>query len=101
MPVMGGLTLALLSSAQEGEATATYQEIMGCETTCTVAAAGWPVPYVLDYLGLSVAGSAGLLGAVLGEDRLRLLPFLLTASFWTAIAAAILLLAGRVPGRGR
>ena len=90
-----GLLLALLSSLVPGRAKAIYAEIMGCEAGCAVAAAGWPVPYVVDYPGISAAGSADLIGALLGEDRVRWLAFGLTALFWTATAAALLLLARR------
>ena len=83
---LAGLALALLSSAKAGETSATYSEIMGCEQSCRVAAAGWPFPYLVDYPGISVVGSAGLSGALTGEDKFRLLPFLLTLAFWTAAA---------------
>lgn len=90
-----GLLLALASSAFPGRTTAVYSEIMGCEAGCEVAAAGWPVPYLVDYPGISVVGSAGLSGALVGEDHFRLLPFLLTALFWTALVLLVLLLRSR------
>ncbi|HEY0626389.1 MAG TPA: hypothetical protein VGD10_06615 [Allosphingosinicella sp.] len=88
LSIAAGILLALLSSAAPGRAQATYSEIMGCETRCEVAAAGWPAPYLVDYPGISVVGSANLSGGLLGEDKFRLLPFLLTALFWIALAAA-------------
>ncbi len=77
-----GLVLTLLSSLQPGRAKARYSEIMGCETSCDVAAAGWPAPYLVDYPGISVVGSAGLSGALLGEDKFRGSAFALTWVFW-------------------
>ena len=74
----GGLMLALLSSAKAGSASATYSEIMGCEQSCEVAAGGWPVPYLVDYPGISVVGSVDLMGGLLGEDHFRPREFCLT-----------------------
>ena len=82
-----GLLLALLSSAKGGRTGAVYPEIMGCETGCEVAAAGWPVPYLVDYQGISVVGAANLSGALFGEDKFRWLPFGLTLLFWTMMSA--------------
>jgi hypothetical protein len=62
---------------------------MGCETGCEVAAAGWPAPYLVDYPGISVVGTANLSGALLGEDKFHLLPFALTFLFWTALSAGV------------
>lgn len=72
---------------REGRSRAIYSDIMGCEQGCDVAAAGWPLPYLIDYPGISVAGSADLLGALVGEDRFRPLPFAGAALIWTAIVA--------------
>jgi hypothetical protein len=90
--LMAGLALALASSAYAGEARALYTEIMACEHGCTVAAAGWPLPYLIDYPGISVVGSAGLMGALTGEDQFRPWPFLVTALFWALIALAVQLI---------
>ena len=57
------IIFTLLSSTKEGAVWATYSEIMGCEFGCRVAAAGWPVPYIADYPGISVVGSADVVGA--------------------------------------
>jgi hypothetical protein len=85
-------------------ARAVYSEIMGCESGCDVVAAGWPLPYLADYPGISVVGAANLAGALLGEDRLRWLPFALTWLFWTAVSAGAFFLwaraARRPPPRG-
>ncbi|HJU69827.1 MAG TPA: hypothetical protein VJ650_16435 [Gemmatimonadaceae bacterium] len=37
---------------------------------------GFPLPYISDYHGISVVGSASLSGAVLGEDHFHLTAFL-------------------------
>ena len=44
-----GVTLA--SSGISRTVSATVPGIMGCEKSCQVAAAGWPLPYVIDYPG--------------------------------------------------
>jgi hypothetical protein len=85
-----GLILALASSAIPREAWAVHSEIMGCETGCAVAAVGWPIPYVVDYPGISVVGRASVTGALVGEDQFRLSAFGLTFLFWTAVAALVL-----------
>ena len=96
-----GLLLALVSTAISGRAEATYSEIMGCEILCDVAAAGWPAPYLVDYPGLSVSNAADLTGALVGEDKFRLLPFLATLAFWTIVAAAGSILLRRMRGGRR
>lgn len=74
---------------------AVYSEIAGCETGCAVARGGWPPAYLADHPGISAVGSASLLGAVTGDDRLRILSFLIALSFWTAAAGALLLIRPR------
>jgi hypothetical protein len=96
--VSAGLVMALLSSFQPGRAKATYPEIMGCEVSCNVAAAGWPVPYLIDYPGISVVGSANLSGGFLGEDKFRGSYFALTWGFWT-LACGLAGLLGRAVRR--
>lgn len=85
----------LLSSSWPTELMARYTGIMGCETACRVAGAGWPFPFLVDYPGLSPAGSASLVGAVLGVDMVR--PGALAMSFvcWWVLAAAALFLTER------
>ena len=95
--LLWGLAVALASSAYAGQAQALYAEIMGCEHGCTVAAAGWPLPYLIDYPGISVVGSASLMGALTGEDQFRLWSFLGTTIFWALVALA----AGALWKRGR
>jgi hypothetical protein len=61
---------------------------MGCEDRCEVAAAGWPVPYLIDYPGLSVSGAADITGALVGEDHFRLANFAMTWLVWSLVSAA-------------
>lgn len=86
------LTLASGFLANRQHVTA-YPDIMGCEAGCPVATAGWPLPYVYDYPGISVAGSADLLGALAGEDRFHILPF--------ALDLVVFMLIGRLVTRPR
>lgn len=93
---VAALALTLASSAWRSDASVTYSDIMGCEAACTVAAAGWPFAYVVDYPGLSPAGSASVLGALLGIDQWR--PGALFASFacwWLAVGAPVFALRRR------
>lgn len=96
--LVSGLILALASSIHAGRVKAVYAEIMGCEVGCEVAAAGWPMPYLVDYPGISVVGSVDLLGALTGEDKFHLLPFAGTALFWTAAVALAFVVLPRVTG---
>lgn len=92
LALAAGLILALASTAVPGRTRAHYPDIMGCEAGCVVAAAGWPAPYAVDYLGISPVGSADLVGALFGLDRFRPAAFGLTWLFWTAVTAALVLL---------
>ena len=65
---------------------ATYPDIMGCESACLVAAGGWPFPYLVDYPGLSPAGSASLIGAMLGVDVIWPDELATTFLFWLAMS---------------
>jgi hypothetical protein len=96
-----GLVLALLSSAKAGKAWAIYGDIDGCVDGCEVAAAGWPLPYLVDYPGLSVGGSVDLVGAILGQNHLRPLLFSITLLFWTLAAVAGLVLLRRLAAKSR
>lgn len=96
-----GLVAALASSLVSGTVDATYADIMGCEASCKVASAGWPSPYIVDYPGISVVGSVGLAGALLGEDHFKFIPFAVTALFWTAVWATGALLWRRRRSRAR
>ena len=90
-----GLAATLGSSTIAQRSVARYADIDGCATGCEVAAAGWPLPYVVDYPGLSPANEASLTGLAMRVDRLRGEAFAVDLLAWTALAALIALLIGR------
>jgi hypothetical protein len=94
LPVVFGVLATLATSAVRQEATARYADIDACVGGCSVAAGGWPLPWLIDYPGLSPGGSVSLAGAVLGVDRWRPEAFAIDAVLWTVLAA-IVLAAGR------
>lgn len=82
-----GASLTVLSTfVGERSATAFYPDIMGCEAGCTVTATGWPLIFVTDYLGMSVANTADIMEVWFAADRFAWTPFLFDAAFWTAIS---------------
>lgn len=85
-----GLLLTLLSTAAPRTVAMTYPDIMGCEQSCEVAAAGFPVAFIVDYPGLSPVGSADLAGALLGLDRTLWDRAAVAYVFWTAVSAGLL-----------
>lgn len=91
-----GIAATLASSTVEQEAVARYPDIQGCATGCSVAAAGWPLPYVIDYPGLSPARRASLSGAATGADRLRVEAFAIDLLGWTAVAFFLFMLLRRL-----
>lgn len=94
-----GLTLA--SFAVPARARVTYAEIMGCERGCEVAAAGFPLPFVADYPGLSVAHTVWWGGVLLGEDRVLPGPLAGSFAFWLAVSWLGVWLGGRAARRSR
>ena len=48
---------------------------------------GFPLPYISDYHGISVVGSASLTGALLGEDHFHLSAFLADVVVYFVLAA--------------
>jgi hypothetical protein len=90
-PVAGALIAAIIatlaSSVVGGTVSATYPDIMGCESGCPAAAGGWPVPYLVDYPGISPVGSVSLTDALLGIDHIRPAGLAATFVFWLAASA--------------
>ena len=84
-----GVAATLASSLVRQDTVARYADIDDCVTGCTVAAAGWPLPYVVDYPGLSPAREASLSGALLGVDRWRPEALVLDLLGWTGLAALL------------
>lgn len=86
---LAGVVLTLLSTfVGERAAVATYPDIMGCETGCSVVAAGWPLAFVNDYLGMSVVNTANIMEVLFAGDRFTWLPFLLNVAVWSLASLA-------------
>jgi hypothetical protein len=92
---LAATALALGSSAIRGHTTVNYQDIDGCMSGCTVAAAGWPFPYLADYPGLSPAGSASLAQAVTGSDHVLWTSLVASWLAWAALVGLLAWLLGR------
>jgi hypothetical protein len=90
--------LALASSAVHRHTTVNYPDIEGCSAGCTVAAAGWPFPYLADYPGLSPAGRTSLVEAITGSDHVLWTSFVLTWLAWTVAIGALAYLLRRRSG---
>jgi hypothetical protein len=88
-----GATLA--SSAIPGSVIAIYPGIMGCEKSCSVAAGGWPFPYLIDYPGISPMGSVSLTDSILGIDIIWAGALGATFLCWIGIIAAVIWTLGR------
>jgi hypothetical protein len=52
----------------------------------SVIVLGFPLPYISDYHGISVVGSASLTGALLGEDLFHLGTFLADVAVYLVLA---------------
>jgi hypothetical protein len=68
---------------------AQFSDILGCENSCSVAAAGWPFPFIIDYPGLSPSGVADFLGLILGMDTVRFESLIGTFLFWVASTVGV------------
>ncbi len=88
--VLGCLLTLLSTFVGERTATATYPEIMGCESGCSVAATGWPLIFVRDYPGMSVVNTADILEVVIAADRFDWLPFGVNVGAWAGVAVLAL-----------
>lgn len=86
-----GVALTVLSFNVDGHATVTYGDIMGCESGCEQPAAGWPVPFVVDYPGLSPSGSVGGFWEIwFGIDKVFWGRLAASFAFWLAVSAAVM-----------
>ena len=47
---------------------------------------GFPLPYIVDFHGISVVGSADLIGALMGEDFFLWWPFLGNVAIYLALS---------------
>jgi hypothetical protein len=86
------LSLTLLSSA----VSSTRLEVQDWDcppapASCArpVLVIGFPLPYISDYHGISVVGSASLSGALLGEDYFHLSAFLADIVLYFVVALLV------------
>jgi len=91
-----GLAGTALSSLVNTKVAVVHPDIMGCEQSCLVVAAGWPVPYIQDYPAISPVGSADLSGALFGLDHINWKALAVTFAIWLVVAAGIVWLRGRL-----
>jgi hypothetical protein len=84
-----GVMLTLLSTfVGERSALAVYPDIMGCELGCSVAATGWPLTFVRDYLGMSVVNTADITEVWFAADRFDWQPFVVNVAVWSIVLLA-------------
>jgi len=69
-------------------ASAVYPDIMGCELGCSVAATGWPLTFVRDYLGMSVVNTADITEVWFAADRFDWQPFVVNVAVWSIVLLA-------------
>lgn len=60
---------------------------------------GFPFPYISDYHGISVSGSADLVGALLGEDLFHWDAFAWNVIIYFIVASLVWFVVRRVSGR--
>jgi hypothetical protein len=91
---LGALVLALLSSLVERQRLEVQDwDCPPAPASCArpVLVAGFPVPYLSDYHGISVVNRVSIVGGLLGEDHFHWTAFLLdVAAYALALAAASL-----------
>lgn len=61
----------------------------------TVAAVGFPIPYIADYHGISPVGRVSLVHALMGIDKFRPRAFWADVAFYTLMLAAVSVLTRR------
>ena len=89
---LAAVLLALGSSAVKG--TRLVVQDWDCTPaieSCTrpMVVAGFPLPYIVDFHGLSPVGRADLVGALLGVDQFHWRPFLLDSTFYLVVILVI------------
>lgn len=94
-------TLTIAAGHVPRTVTATYPDIMGCERGCEVAAAGFPLPFIVDYPGLSPVGSAHPAGALLGLDRVLWPRAVAVLVFWSVVSVLLATIVTRSFSRKR
>ena len=102
---IGGLLLTLLSIFVERRRLEVQDwDCPPAPASCArpVLVAGFPVPYISDYHGISVVNRVSIIGGLLGEDHIHWRAFLLDAAVYALVLAAGWAAARRVTrGRGR
>ncbi|TZF90748.1 hypothetical protein [Cognatilysobacter lacus] len=95
-PIVLGVLVTLATSAVRQHTIARYADVEACASGCTVAAAGWPLPWLVDDPGLSPANLVSLRGVVSGVDRLNYEGLALDVVAWALAAWLALALLRRV-----
>lgn len=95
LAVILAVAATLSSSLVPATVIATYPDIMKCEQSCLVVAGGWPLPYLVDYPGISPVNSVSLSEGLLGDDVIWLGALATTFSFWLVLFAACVWILGR------
>jgi hypothetical protein len=103
--LLGALMLTLLSSVVEGRRLEVQDwDCPPAPASCArpVLVAGFPVPYLSDYHGISVVNSVSIVGGLLGEDHLHWRAFLLDAAVYALVLTGAWAAARRIAEqRGR
>ena len=95
LTLVAATILVLATSAISSRATVNYPDVDGCAAGCTVAAAGWPFPYLVDYPGISPAGSVSLTEAAFGSDHVLWTSFVASWLAWAVPVVLLVWLLGR------
>ena len=65
----------------------------------TVVAAGFPIPYIADYHGISPVGRVSLVDALMGVDKFRPRAFWADVGFYALMLATVFTLTRRLSRR--
>lgn len=95
LTVILAVAATLSSSLIPARVNATFPDVMGCEHSCTVPAGGWPLPYLIDYPGISPVNSVSLVESLLGVDVIWAGALATTFAFWIVLIAASVWTLGR------
>jgi hypothetical protein len=90
--ILAALVLTLLSSVVERRRLEVQDwDCPPAPASCArpVLVAGFPVPYLSDYHGISVVNRVSLLGGVLGEDHIHWRAFFLDAIVYGLLVTAV------------
>jgi hypothetical protein len=67
----------------------------------TVVAAGFPIPYIADYHGISPVGSVSLVQALMGIDKFRARAFWTDVGFYALVLTTVFAVTTRLTWRER